>query len=278
MTERKPRLEGKVAIVTGAGSVGPGWGNGKAAAVLFAREGAKVIAVDRNTEAAEETRVIIAAEGGTCVAHVADVTVAAEVDGIVRACLAHFGRIDVLHNNVGIAVVGGALDTAEQDWDRVMAVNIKSMFLTCRAVLPVMLDQYSREGRGGAIVNIGAIAGLRWTGVPLLAYAASKGAVDPFTKQIALQYARQRVRCNAVTAGFLETPMITMLKDAYGADDFAEMMAKRNRQIPRGQMGTGWDVANAALFLASDDADFITGQSLVVDGGVTSQTWLDSNA
>ncbi|MGO4339706.1 SDR family NAD(P)-dependent oxidoreductase [Labrys sp. KB_33_2] len=278
MRQGRLRLEDKVSIVTGAGSIGPGWGNGKATAALFAREGAKVLAVDRNPEAAEEARAAIVAEGGVCVAHVADVSIAAEVDRLVAVCLENFGRVDVLHNNVGIAVVGGPLETSEEDWDRLMAVNIKSMFLTCRAVIPVMLDQFQRDGRGGAIVNVGAIAGIRWTGVPLLAYAASKGAVDPFTKQIALQYAKQRIRCNAITAGFLETPMITMLRDAYGADDYEEMMRKRNRHIPRGQMGTPWDVANAALFLASDDADFISGQSLVVDGGVTSQSWIDSNA
>lgn len=274
---RPPRLAGKVAIVTGAGSVGDGWGNGRATAAVFAREGAEIFAVDRNVEAVEATRAAILERGGICETHVADVTDAEAVGRLAEACLERYGRIDVLHNNVGIAHVGGPLDTAEADWDRLMAANIKSMFLTCKAVIPIMLAQFEREGRGGAIVNMGAIAGIRWTGVPLLAYAASKGAIVPFSKQIALQYARQRIRCNAVTAGFLETPMITVLRDAYGAADFDEMMRKRDRQIPRGKMGTGWDVAHAALFLASDEADFITGQSLVVDGGVTSQTWLDSN-
>ena len=262
------RLQDKVALVIGAGSIGPGWGNGKAAAVLFARAGAKVFCVDINRTAAEETAAIIAGEGGEAMAFQADVSNGAQVAAAVRACCAGYGRIDLLDNNVGIVEVGGPVETDEAAWDRVMAVNIKSMFLTCKHVLPVMAAQGS-----GAIVNIASIAGIRDLGVPYVSYSTSKGAVVPFTRSVALQYAKQGIRANAILPGLLKTPMIVEpLKDAYAGGDIEQMYAVRDAQCPTGSMGDAWDVAHAALFLLSDEARYITGTELVVDGGLTARS------
>ena len=261
------RLEGKVAIITGAGSSGPGWGNGKATAVLFAREGASVFAVDRNPAAAEETAAIIAGEGGTAAAHTADVSDHAAVRAMVQGCLERFGRIDILHNNVGIAVVGGAVDLPEEEWDRVERVNQKSVFLVCKHVLPVM----ERQG-AGAIVNTASIAGIRWTGIDYISYYATKGAVGMMTKSIALAYAAKGIRCNSILPGLMDTPMIRHgLPAAYADGDVDRMIEKRHGQCPMGHMGDAWDVARAALFLASDDARYITAHELVVDGGMTAR-------
>ncbi len=258
------RLKDKVALVTGAGSVGPGWGNGKAAAVLFAREGAKVLAADIRLEAARETERIIAAEGGLCRAVACDVSKAKEVAATVEACIAAFGRIDVLHNNVGIVEVGGPVETSEESWDRVNDVNLKSMFLTCKYALPHM----ERQGKG-AIVNIASISGIRWTGVPYVSYSATKAAVIHFTRVVALQYARAGIRANSILPGLMNTPMVhASLVGAYGPS-VEEMVEKRDAQCPTGRMGDAWDVAYAALFLASDEAKYITGSELVVDGGLS---------
>ena len=259
------RLQGKTAIVTGAGSIGPGWGNGKAAAVLFAREGAKVLAADINPKAAEETRAIIAGEGGRAEAIACDVSRADQVEAMVTRCIQSFGRVDILHNNVGIMATGGPVELAEADWDRLVQVNIKSMFLTCKYVLP----QMEKQG-GGTIVNIASIAGIRYLGVPYIAYNTTKGAVMPFTRSVALQYARANIRCNCILPGLMDTPMVEhSLAGAYAAGDIEKMKAIRDAQCPMGRMGDAWDVAHAALFLASDEAKYITGAELVVDGGLT---------
>ena len=259
------RLPDQVAIVTGAGSGGPGWGNGKATAVLFAREGARVFAVDINLAAAEETREIIIAEGGQCTACQADVSQSVDVAAMVEACLATYGRIDILHNNVGILEVGGCVEASEESWDRVNEVNLKSVFLTCKHVLPHM----ERQG-GGAIVNISSVAGIRWLGVPYVSYSATKGAVNQLTQSIALQYARKKIRANAILPGFMETPMVAhSLAETYAEGDIEKMVEIRNQLCPTGEMGDAWDVAHAALFLASAEARYITGTQLVVDGGLT---------
>lgn len=268
MTESKTgRLNGKVAMVVGAGSSGPGWGNGKAAAVLFAREGARLFCVDINLSAAEETVAIIRSEGGEALAQQADVAKADDVAAMVAQCLDSYGRIDVLENNVGILEVGGPVEASEESWDRVLDVNLKSMFLTCKHVLPVML----RQG-GGVIVNIASIAGIRDTGVPYISYSTSKGAILPFTRSVALQYAKQGIRANAILPGLMNTPMIVEpLKDSYAGGDVEEMIRLRDAQCPTGKMGDAWDVARAALFLASDEARYITGTELIVDGGLTAK-------
>ncbi len=262
---RGDRLQNKVVLVTGAGSAGPGWGNGKATATLFAREGAQVFAVDLNPEAVEETREIIEAEGGHCTAHQADVSKADQVELMVHHCVETYGRLDVLHNNVGIVAVGGPVEVSEEEWDRILETNLKSMFLTCKYALPVMERQLQ-----GAIVNISSTSSIRYSGYPSVAYNASKGAVNQLTQNIAVQYADKGIRANCVLPGLMNTPMIVKpLKDAYGAGGVEEMILKRDSLVPMGKMGDAWDVAYAALFLASDEARYITGACLVVDGGLT---------
>jgi NAD(P)-dependent dehydrogenase (short-subunit alcohol dehydrogenase family) len=261
------RLADRTAIVVGAGSVGPGWGNGKATAVTFAREGARVLCVDIDRAAAEQTAAIIAGEGGRAEAYQADATDQAQVEALVARAVELWGGVDVLHNNVGIVETGGPVETEEAGWDRVMAVNLKSMYLTCKAALPVM----EAAGRG-AIVNIGSISGIRWLGVPYISYAASKAAILGFTRAIALQYAAKGVRANVILPGLMDTPMIVEpLKGAYGGGDVDKMRALRHAQCPMGHMGDAWDVAKAALFLASDEARYITAAELVVDGGLTAK-------
>lgn len=267
------KLTGKTAIVLGAGSVGAGWGNGKATAVLFAREGAQVLAVDRHGDAARETSDIIRAEGGACETYVAEVEDPVAMEGMAAFCVERFGRIDILHNNVGIAKVGGLTDTAIEDWDRVVSVNSKGMFLACRAVVPRMHAQFLADSIGCAVVNIGAIAGRRWTGVPMLAYAVSKAGVEALTRSIALEYVRAGVRCNCILPGIMDTPhVVEPLKSLYGEGDIERLKRVRNAQAPMGHMGDAWDVASAALYLASDDARYVTGHALAVDGGQSCQT------
>lgn len=260
------RLDGKVAIVTGAGASGPGWGNGKAIAVLFAREGARVFGVDREPAALAETQALVAAEGGTFAPHIADVSRGGDVAGLVSACQAAFGRIDVLVNNVGIAMVGGPAELDEDAWDRLMGVNLKSAYLTCRHVLPVM------EAQGaGAIVNNASIAALGWCGVNYGVYGASKGAMVSMTRSIAVQFAAKGIRANCVLPGLMNTPLVhKALTTVYGAQgDIANLIAVRDAQCPMGHMGDAWDTAYATLFLASDEAKYVTGAEIVVDGGLS---------
>jgi NAD(P)-dependent dehydrogenase (short-subunit alcohol dehydrogenase family) len=265
------RLKDKVAIVAGAGSIAEGWSNGKATAVLFAREGAKVFAVDRELKSAEETSAIIKSEGGEATAYQCDVSIAAQVDAMVDACLAKYGRIDVLFNNVGLQVVGGPLEVKEDDWDRLMTVNVKSMYLTCRAVIPHMI----RQG-GGAIINNSSTAGIRFT-YANVAYAASKGAVKQLSQNIGVQYAAKGIRCNAVMPGYIATPRITDRLRKSNPDDYDAKIRERQTAVPSGKLGTAWDVAYGVLYLASDEAQFVNATELVIDGGqtasVTGKVW-----
>ena len=259
------RLADKVAMVVGAGSSGPGWGNGKATAVLFAREGAAVFCVDIRLEAAEETAGIIVAEGGRAEAFRADVSKAAEVEAMVARCLEIFGRIDVLDNNVGILEVGGPVEASEASWDRVIDVNLKSMFLTCKHVLPVM----ERQG-SGAIVNLASTSGIRWSGSAHVAYAATKAGVIQLSRVVAMQYAAKGIRVNTVVPGQLHTPLVEFrLAKQRAGGDVEALLKSRLSRIPLGFAGDGRDTASAALFLASDEARFITGTEIVVDGGMT---------
>jgi NAD(P)-dependent dehydrogenase (short-subunit alcohol dehydrogenase family) len=257
------KLKGRVALVFGAGSSGPGWGNGKAAAVLYAREGARVIAVDINIEAAEETAGIIASEGGTALALAADVTRGEDVASVVGEAADWFGTIDVLHNNVGITDMGALEGITEERWHKVMDVNLTSVFLTCRAVIPVMIRQ-----KRGAIVNISSLAGATINRYPYFSYYASKAGLNHFTRALAVQYARQGIRANVVMPGLMDTPLIhAQIAGQYGDHD--AMMKARHAGNPMGRMGDAWDVARAAVFLASDDAAYITGVCLPVDGGLS---------
>lgn len=259
-------FKGRTAMVVGAGSIGPGWGNGKTTAVLLAREGANVFCIDINEVAAQETVQIIRSEGGVAEAFGADAGKQADVAEAVKLCVERFGTIEVLDNNVGIAEVGGVVELREDDWDRVLAVNLKTCFLTMKHVIPVM----ERQG-GGSIVNISSIASLGYTGVPYASYYASKAALNHLTRTTAVEYAARQVRVNAVLPGLMKTPMVEHsagLAEVYGDGDINEMWRTRAAQVPMGFMGNAWDVAHAVLFLASDRARYITGIELIVDGGL----------
>ncbi len=261
------RLKNKVALVVGAGSAGPGWGNGKAASVLFAREGAKVFCADINPDAVAETVRIIHEEGGAAEPFRVDVSKHDDIEAMVAACMNAYGRIDVLDNNVGIAEVGGVVELPEEDWDRVFDINLKSAFLAMKHIIPIMQQQ-----GGGSIVNISSIASIRYTGVPYATYYASKAAMNHLTRTTAVQYAPERIRVNAVLPGLMKTPMVEKavgLAQEYGDGDVEKMWAVRDAQCPMGEMGDAWDVAYAALYLASDEAKYVTGIELVVDGGIT---------
>lgn len=261
------RLDRKVALITGAGCVGPGWGNGRAAAVLFAREGAKVFAVDKNPDSMTETLARVRDAGGTIECHQCDVTDGAQVAAMVAACRQAFGRIDILVNNVGGSAPGGAAELSEDGWDGQMDYNLKSVFLTCKHVIPVMIEQ-----GGGAIVNTSSTSGIRYTGSPQVGYAASKAAVIHFSRVTAVQYAGNGIRVNTVVPGQMHTPMVEVrLAKQRSGGDVDALLKQRVARIPLGFMGDGRDTANAALFLASDEARFITGTEIVLDGGMTAR-------
>ncbi|OLL33289.1 3-oxoacyl-ACP reductase [Burkholderia sp. SRS-W-2-2016] len=259
------RLENKVAIVTGAGCIGPGWGNGRAVAVRFAEEGAKIYAVDRNLDAMQETLERVRAVGGEVVAAACDVTDSAAVAQMVEGCVQHFGRVDILVNNVGGSAAGGPVALDEDKWDAQIALNLKSVYLTCKHVLPVM------EAQGaGAIVNTSSTSGLRWTGAAQVAYAASKAGVIQLSRVVAVEYASKGIRVNTVVPGQLHTPMVeARLAGQRAGGDVDALLKQRLARIPLGFMGDGRDTANAALYLASDEAQFVTGTEVIVDGGMT---------
>ena len=261
------RLKDKVALVVGAGSIGPGWGNGKATAVTFAREGARVFCADVNQTAAEETAAIIKGEGGSAMVHRADASKAADVVAMVEACASAYGRIDVLDNNVGIAEFGGVVEVSEAAWDKVFAVNLKSAYLTMKHVIPLM----DRQG-GGSIINISSVASIRYSGIPYATYYATKAALNHLTRTTAVEYAHKRIRVNAILPGLMKTPMVEKsaeLAQTYAGGDVEEMWRVRDRQVPMGFGGEAWDIAWAAVYLASDESRYVTGIELVVDGGLT---------
>jgi NAD(P)-dependent dehydrogenase (short-subunit alcohol dehydrogenase family) len=267
---QKLRLEGRHAIVFGAGAAfdtnrgwsagkqtDSGWGVGKATALVYSRNGATVTCVDRDLASAEATAKLIRDKGGKAVAIKCDATKSAEVREAVNAHVAEFGRIDILHNNIGIVELGGPVECSEENFDKVMAVNLKSVFLSTKYVLPVMMKQ-----RRGSIINVSSIAGSRYT-VPWIAYNTSKGALNALTMGIAAQYAPTGIRCNAIAPGLLATPMVYATYDG----EFENVMRARDAVVPMGWQGEGWDVGEASVFLASDEARFITGHVLMVDGG-----------
>jgi NAD(P)-dependent dehydrogenase (short-subunit alcohol dehydrogenase family) len=258
------RLQDKVALVAGAGCVGPGWGNGRAIAVRFAQEGAKVLAVDKNADAMKETLDRAREDGGTIRSHTCDVTDGASVKGMIDACVAAFGRIDVLVNNVGGSAAGGPVELSEEAFDSQLDYNLKSVFLACKHVIPIM----ERKG-GGSIINLASTSGLRWTGSPQIGYATSKAGVIHLTHVVAVQYANKGIRVNTVIPGQLHTPMVEVrLAKQRTGGDVDKLLQSRVKRIPAGFMGDGRDTANAALFLASDEARFVTGTEIIVDGGM----------
>ncbi len=264
MAERTGRVEGKVAIVTGAGSTpGPGVGTGKATAILLAREGAQVLLVDLHPERAEETRAVIADEGGKAEVFGADVTKASECEAMVQAAVGAFGTVDVLVNNIGLASLGTVVDTTEEAWDRAMDINLRTAFLASKYAVPVMADKGA-----GAVVNISSISALRGDGT--LAYSAAKGALIAMTVDMAYSHGRQGIRVNAIAPGHITTPMVLSVSAPGPRAEF--MNTLRSEAGLLGTPGTGWDVGYAATFLASDEARWITGVVLPVESGVLSVT------
>lgn len=263
------RLQDKIAMVIGGGQSSgsnEAVGNGRAVATLFAREGASVLVVDRDLGSAEETAELITGSGGEALAIAADVVVESQVKAAIDACMARWGRIDILHNNVGISVAGNDAaieDITTEAFDRLVAVNLRGMLYSCKHTIPIM-----REQRSGAIVNISSIAA--WSTYPWVGYKTTKSAVIAMTQQIAIQNAAYGIRANVILPGLMDTPMAVDTRARTYNRPRDEVVAERNAQVPlRGRMGTGQDVAYAALFLASDEANFITGVALPVDGGAS---------
>jgi NAD(P)-dependent dehydrogenase (short-subunit alcohol dehydrogenase family) len=262
------RLEGKVALITGAGSVGPGWGNGRAAAVLFAREGAKIVAADLDRVAAAETARLIEQEQGQVEVLEADVTDLASVSAMADAALKRFGRIDVLLNNVGGSVPGGPEEMSVEDFKGQLDVNLTSVFITTKVVLPHMVKQKS-----GAVVNVGSIGGLRHLGHDHVGYSAGKSALVQFTRQLAVRYARDGIRCNTVIPGMIDTPLLEHRVSRHkGRGDLATLHEQARQRVPLGKRGEAWDVAYAALFLACDESKYVTGTEILVDGGLMARS------
>ena len=264
-------LTGKVAFVTGAGSVGDDpdasvWGNGKATAVLLARQGAKVFGVDLRQEAADVTKSIIENDAGTCATRGVDMTDAGQVEAAVADCVDRFGAIDILVNNVGGSAPGSAVTMSEEVWDTQLSHNLKTAFLGCKYIIPVMEKQNK-----GAIVNIASIAGLRMSADRAhIAYSTTKLGLFAFTKSTAITYARQGIRCNTVVPGLMHTALVEhRLAKTIGANDLQGLIDRRNAQCPTGKMGNAWDIAHAVLYLASDEAGYVNGTEIIVDGGLT---------
>ncbi|HEV8437473.1 MAG TPA: SDR family NAD(P)-dependent oxidoreductase [Methylomirabilota bacterium] len=257
--EDEPGLAGRVAIVTGGGAAGDGIGNGRAAALLLARAGTRVLVVDRELALAERTVAMITDEGGTAAAQAADVADSGQCRDMVAAALDRFGRLDFLDNNVGIGSRGTVVDEDPDAWRRVMQVNVETMFLASKHAIPAMLKTAGR----GAIVNVSSISALRPRG--LTAYSASKGAVIALTRAMAVDHGAQGIRVNCVAPGPVYTPMV------YGRGMSERARAQRAQASVLGIEGTGWDIGHAVRFLLSDHARYITGHTLVVDGGVTLQ-------
>jgi len=261
------RLKDRVAIVVGAGqSPGEGIGNGRATALTFAREGARVLCVDHHLDSAQETVDMIDANGGTAAAFKADVTKNPELAAMVEDAKARWGRIDILHNNVGVSLSGGdaeLLHFTEEALERCVAINLKSCIFAAKHVIPIMRQQQS-----GTIINISSMAAI--TTYPYVAYKATKAAMIAFTEQLAYQNAEYGIRANVILPGLMNTPMAVDTRAREFRKSRAVVEAERDAKVPlRRKMGTGWDVANAALFLASDEANFITGVTLPVDGGAS---------
>jgi NAD(P)-dependent dehydrogenase (short-subunit alcohol dehydrogenase family) len=264
------RLDNKIALITGLGqTTDSGWGIGAAIATTLAKQGAIIFGGNRSLASAERTKSRIEESGGVCHVQQTDVTDSESVKALVDACMQRHGRIDILINNVGKSEPGCPATMSETTWDSQVDLNLKSVYLTSHYVLPIM----EKQETGGSIVNVSSIAGLRYIGKPQVAYSATKAAIMHFTKVTAVMYAPKGVRLNTVVPGLIYTPYTKEMAKRYApGGDEEEYMRKRDEQVPMGRMGDAWDVANAVLFLASDEAKYITGQELIVDGGITSST------
>jgi NAD(P)-dependent dehydrogenase (short-subunit alcohol dehydrogenase family) len=261
------RLDGKTALVIGAGTVDGGWGNGKACAAEFARQGARVVCVDLDRTLAEEAAETIRAEGFDAIGTAGNATVSADMKAAVDLAVSTYGGLDILVNNVGIVVRGGVVDLSEEDWDRAFDVNLKSAFLAMKHAIPAMI-----ETGGGSIINISSISSLKYLNKPYVAYYSTKAAMNHMTRVTAAQHAPDQVRVNAIVPGLMDTPMAKASAERNWADTPEKMdayWAARTAQVPMGWLGDAFDIAKAAVFFASDDSRWITGQALVVDGGTT---------
>ena len=261
------RLHGKVAIITGAGCVGPGWGNGRSMAYRFIEEGASVFAVDKDESSLDETIEKCSAIGGEIKTHICDATQSQSVEKMVKTCLEHFGKLDILVNNVGGSRKGGPVELSEEDWDSQIDYNLKTVFLGCKYSLPHM-----EAAGGGSIINIASTSGIRWSGSAQGGYAATKAGVIQLSRVVAVEYASKKVRVNSILPGQLHTPMVeARLAGQRTGGDVNALLEQRQARIPLGFMGDGRDTANAAVFLASEESRFITGSEIVVDGGMSAR-------
>lgn len=260
-------LSGKVAVVTGCGSIAPGWSNGRAIAAVLARQGATVFGLDRNIDAAKETRAIIEDAGGTCHVAECDVTSPNNVESVITSCLQMLGHIDILVNNVGESQPGDPTTMDFETWLKQFELNVHSAFLTTKHVLPGMIER-----KGGSIINVSSVAAIRYIGKPQVAYSASKAALVQFSKTTAVIHAANGIRVNCVLPGLMHTPLVNRLAEKYAGGELDKFVEQRNKQVPAGKMGSAWDVAHAVAFLASDEAQYINGTELIVDGAFTAAT------
>jgi len=259
-------LDGQVALIVGGGCLDGGWGNGKAAAVAMARAGAKVGVLDYSEPAAIDTVEAILKEGGSALPIIADACSEAQLQAGVDRLTREYGTPSVLHHNVGIAELGGPLDTTMEQWERALRANLTSLFLSVKAVLPGML-----KNGAGVVTAISSLAALRCTGSPLLAYAVTKAGAIQFTQSLALQYAQQNIRANAIVVGKMDTPLAYRTYGALTPEEKEATRVARNASCPTGKMGDAWDVASMSVFLASDAARYVTGTAIPVDGGISAK-------
>ncbi len=259
------KLAGRVALILGAGTSAPGMSIGKACSLAMARAGARVAALDVRLESAEQTASEIRAEGGQAAAYAADVSEMSQMQAAVDAVMRDWGRIDILQINAGIGKVGGPEQTSLDDWERIQRVNLQSILIASKVVCPIMVEQGS-----GVLIGVSSVAGLRYIGYPHLAYSVTKAGVIHFMRMLAHEYAGQGIRANTIVPGLIDTPRVqkNVSKVFDAAGDMDKTRAARDQQVPMGRMGTPWEVASVATFLASDDASYVTGTELVVDGGL----------
>ena len=263
---RTERLKGRVALILGAGTSAPGISIGKASSIAMACAGASVAALDFNLAAAQEVEQEIKSLGDQAIAYQADVANFEAMQVAIDHVMRDFGRIDILQINAGIGRVGGPAETSLEDWDRIQKVNVESILIAAKLVAPIMVKQGS-----GSIIGVSSVAGMRYLGYPHLAYSVTKAAVTHFIKMLAQQYAIDGIRANTIVPGLIDTPRIQKnVAKVFDANaDMDNTRRARDRQVPMGRMGTPWEVASVATFLASDDASYITGTEIVVDGGLT---------
>ena len=261
--KKDQRLAGQVALILGAGSSAPGMSIGKASCIAMAQSGAAVAALDLHLAAAQESVNEVKKLGGTATAYEADISNFDAMQKAVDAVIADYGRIDILQINAGVGKVGGPEETSLEDWDRVQKINVESILIASKLILPLMVKQ-----GGGSVIGVSSVAGMRYLGFPHLAYNVTKAAVIHFIRMLAQQYASQGIRANTIVPGLIDTPRVRRLASSAASEDVEKLRQARDKQVPMGRMGTPWEIAQVATFLASSDASYITGTEIVVDGGL----------